>query len=124
MAKSKDKYYRLKAKNDLITQGYDVAVSEIMYKVKGFYKKWDIFSADLIAMNRVRLKFINVKYYNKTKGYRRVAITDGKKKFTQHQFPPFVDLELWLYTDHKPVEIIRCNDDQKRCFVCQGIVAK
>ena len=90
---NKGNYYKNKTAKYFRDLGYAVETSEkyIRYLDKKtnsvkWYKK-DIFGADLIAINREEIIFIQVKFGRKN-------IAQAIKEFAKYPFPPFV--KLWV----------------------------
>lgn len=88
MAKKKNigQYYKYRTKRYFKNLGYDVTLSEFIFRQGQFFVKKDIFGSDVIAMNDKEILFINSKFMgNRESGW--TAKSDGLKEFRNFRFP-------------------------------------
>ena len=98
---SKGNYYVKKTKEFLEKEGWVVEKSEINFKIwtpKGiFFKKKDLFGADLICINGKDIVFVQVKT-------NKVDVNKGLAEFKKYPFPAFVKkwVVIWPVRAREP----------------------
>jgi hypothetical protein len=109
---NKGNYYKLRTKQWLLKKGYQVGFLELTNRIivrskdkkgiknKIIFIKKDQFGADLLAMNKEELIFIQVKFGKKN-------ISTAIKEFTKFKFPSFTKkwIVVWEFRASEP-EII------------------
>lgn len=96
---SKGNYYKKKTKEWYEKLGYEVQLTEFscatVIKGRCFYRKIDIFGADMICMNGKEIIFANSKHTSTG----RVATekSEGLRDFRKHLFPKSVRLQLVIW---------------------------
>lgn len=109
---TKGAYYKYKTKKYYQKLGYDVTLSEFMFRTGKFFVKKDIFGSDVIAMNDKEIIFINSKFVGtKKSGYQ--AKSDGIKEFRKYRFPPSARaiLAMWTKGAKHPVIVDAFQDN-------------
>lgn len=112
---NKGQYYKYKTKKYYQKLGYDVTLSEFIFRAGKFFVKKDIFGSDVIAMNGKEILFVNSKFVgNKKSGY--TSKSDGIKEFKKYRFPPGAKalLVMWTKGAREPVIIDALNNTDKQ----------
>lgn len=106
-------YYKRRTKQWLEKKGYVVGYLERYRRfLKGRsikYIREDIFGADLVAMNKEEIIFINSIFNDKQ---RSAHVADHMKGFLKYPYPPFVQrwIVVWSFKVKEP-EIIEIEND-------------
>lgn len=112
---NKGNYYKKKTKDWLTKEGYVCEYLEklqrIYTKEKLIYVKRDLFGADILAFNKEKLIFVQVKSGSKTTG---INIKKAIEEFSKYPFPDFVDrwIVIWKEKQKEP-EIIDVKEVRK-----------
>jgi len=111
---NKGNYYKKKTKDWLTGEGFTCEYLEklqrIVSKGKLIYIKRDLFGADILAMNKESIIFVQVKAGKKKTG---IDIKKAIQEFKKYPFPDCVDrwIVVWRERDKEP-EIIDVKEVQ------------
>lgn len=107
---SRGNYFKAKTKKYLEKLGYEVQLTEFMTTRpvgggKVIYVKRDVFSSDGIAMNGEDIIFWNSKHAT-TNDSKSTQMSQSKKEYKSHAFPPFVKRAIFMWELRKKEPII------------------
>jgi hypothetical protein len=113
---SKGNYYKQKTKEWLLSQGYEVAPLETLKRIWSpngiIYQKHDLFGADLLAISKKHILFVQSKALV---GQLTNGIPKAKALFDSFNFPNTKFCQLWIaiWLPRKPYFILHYKSGSK-----------